>query len=129
MIKAYLNNLVATAEKNYLKNIFLELSGFRAEKVLDIGCYTGENTIQFARSVQAKEIYGIELDQRAREKAIKKGINVLLQNIDDKKWLLEDNSFDFIFSNQVIEHLYSVDNFLINIKRILRGGGVRFNFN
>ena len=124
MIKKYLSYLIKTAEQNYLKNIYSAVSAKRASSFLDIGCYTGENTLQIAELCEANKIYGIELNQEAIEVAEKKGIIIYKQDINEKSWNIEDNSVDFVYSNQVIEHLYSVDNFIINIKRILKKDGL-----
>jgi 2-polyprenyl-3-methyl-5-hydroxy-6-metoxy-1,4-benzoquinol methylase len=123
MIKKYLWHLIQTAEENYLKNIFKEISHLNLETFLDIGCYYGDNTIQAAKAIKAKRVYGIELNDEASKKAIEKGIEILKIDINQEDWSISDASIDFIYSNQVIEHLYSVDNFIINIKRILSDTG------
>lgn len=123
MIKTYLKHLVLNAEKNYLKNLYEGVRGISADKFLDIGCYYGENTVKIAGIVNAKKMSGIELNEKAIMVAKKRGISIVRQDVSQKKWKIKDNSFDFVYSNQVIEHLYSVDNFVDNIKRILKMGG------
>lgn len=123
MIKTYLKYLVLNAEKNYIKNLYEGVEGISANSILDIGCYFGEKTIKIARIIKAQKISGIELNKDAIKIAQKKGISIIQQDVDQKKWKIKDNSFDFICSNQVIEHLSSVDNFIENIKRILKKGG------
>lgn len=123
MIKKYLNHLLATAEENYLSNLYQSVVGLDVNKMLDIGCYEGNNTIFLAKSCGAVTIHGLELNKKAIKISEKKGIKVIRQDIGDEKWKIKDNSYDLVYSNQVIEHLYSVDNFLINVKRILRRDG------
>lgn len=121
----YLNHLVATAEKNYLNNLYREIKkeGLRVNSFLDIGCYTGDNTLNLAKACNAKTIYGLDVNRKAMQIASRKGIRVIYQDITKKKWNIEDDKFDFVYSNQVIEHLYSVDNYIKNIKRILKNKG------
>ena len=123
MLKRYLSHLVATAEQNYLNNLYDVVRSLSVKSMLDIGCYTGENSIKVAKLCKAEKIYGIELNEEAIEHAKQKGIVVFKQDINEALWRIEDNSIDFIYSNQVIEHLYSVDNFIMNIKRILKKDG------
>lgn len=124
MIKKYLKHLVKTAENNYLNNLYGSISGLRVERMLDIGCYTGENTVKIANLCQAKKIYGIELNEDAIKIAKEKGIEIYKQDISKKLWNVKKDSVDFVYSNQVIEHLNSVDNFITNIKRILKKNGL-----
>ena len=124
MIKKYLKYLIKTAEQNYLKNLYNSISTLKVNNMLDIGCYTGKNTMEIAMLCNAKKIYGIELNEDAIKIAEKNGINIYKQDINKEFWGIEDNSIDFIYSNQVIEHLCSVDNFINNIKRILKKDGL-----
>lgn len=123
MIKRYLKHLIETAEENYLNNLYDGIRGLNVESMLDIGCYTGENTTKIAEICKAKKVYGIELNEDAIKVAREKGVDVYKQDINEEHWNIEDNSIDFVYSNQVIEHLYSVDNFIENIKRILKKDG------
>lgn len=124
MIKKYLKYLVKTAEQNYLKNLYDSIGVLKVGNMLDIGCYYGDNTTEIAKLCRAKKIYGIELNEDAIKVAEKKGINVYKQDVNKEFWDIKDDSIDFIYSNQVIEHLYSVDNFINNIKRILKKDGL-----
>jgi|WetSurMetagenome_2_1015567.scaffolds.fasta_scaffold03870_6 SAM-dependent methyltransferase len=125
MIKAYLEKLVNTAEKNYFKNIVCELKKrqLKVENFVDIGCYTGENTLLIAKTCHSKNIFGIDLNSDALKQARKKRIKTIHQDISDSHWKIESNTFDFVYSNQTIEHLYSVDLFIKNIKRVLKKNG------
>ena len=127
MIKKYLKHLVATAENNYLSNLYQSVKNLKVKRMLDVGCYTGVGTIEIAKMCKAKVIWGIELDEKSIEVAKKKAINIVKQDVAKKVWdneSLKEDKFDFVFSNQVIEHLDSVDNFIVNIKRILKKDGL-----
>lgn len=125
MFNSYLKKLVNTAEKNYFKNIVDELKQrqFNIENFVDIGCNTGENTKIIAKTCHSKNIYGIDFNPYALKEAKKKNIKTIRQDISEPNWKIKSNSFDFVYCNQTIEHLYSVDIFIKNIKKILKKNG------
>jgi len=59
------------------------------------------------------------LGSQARER----GIEVLEADLSEPLTAYEDQSFDVIHSNQVIEHLRGTDNFMHEIRRLLRPSG------
>lgn len=91
-------------------------------KVLDCGCWTGEFTKQIAEEIGTKNVFGIEINKKAKKKAEEKGIKIVGSDLN-KKWDFEGDSVDVITANQVIEHLYDTDNFVKEIKRILKPNG------
>lgn len=92
-------------------------------KYLDLGCEDGKLTAQRANIIGTKNIYGVEILKNEIEKAKKLGIDV--KNADlNKKISFENNSFDIITATQVIEHLYDVDNFVSEVHKILKKGGI-----
>lgn len=127
MIKAYLKYLQTSQHDNYMSNIISclkkRIAAHGVQEILDIGCGYGANTIEVASAINAKKIYGIELGSEASQAAKEKGINILSCDLSSDVWDVDAESFDFIYSNQVIEHLYSVDKFIVNINRCLRTGG------
>ena len=123
MLKNYLSNLVATAEKNYIDRLINSVKSIGSKSFVDIGCFDGALTKKISTSIGADIVNGIEIEKNAIKKATEKGINIIKQDISLKKWDINSNSFDFVFSNQVIEHLYSVDNFILEIKRVLVNDG------
>lgn len=125
MIKKYLNHLLKTAEYNYLSNIEKHLISkkLKVNRFLDIGCYTGENTLMIAKSVKARHIYGMDFNREALRVAKKKGVKTVYQDISQPKWKKTRRKYDFIYSNQTIEHLYSVDEYIKNIRSLLKNGG------
>lgn len=93
------------------------------KKILDVGCWDGQNTLLWASSAKAEEIYGIEPVRSAAREARKKNIKVFETSADRSKWPIRDESIDCIVSNQVIEHLSNVDNYFKEANRVLNPGG------
>lgn len=91
-------------------------------KILDLGCDDGVWTIQLVEKIGSRQIFGLDLVEEQLVKASQKGI--LVQKGDlNKPLLYEDNLFDVVHTDQVIEHLFDVDTFISEIYRILKPGG------
>ena len=84
--------------------------------MLDLGCGSGDFTMEMATKVGAREICGIELLEKAAQKAESKTIKVYRADLN-RKFPVDDESFDFVCANQVIEHLYETDLFIKEIHR------------
>ncbi len=117
-----LKNFYGSANEDCIKSIIKLLEKNPNHKILDVGCWDGTNTLRFANKVETKNRFGIEIDKNAKKKAEEKKIK-LVGNDLNKKWNFKDNSIEVITANQVIEHLYDTDNFVREIKRILKPNG------
>ena len=89
---------------------------------LDCGCDEGSFTKQVADKIGTKKVYGIEIGKEAAAQARKKGITIKSNDLN-KKFPFSDSCLDVVTANQVIEHLYDTDNFIKEIKRVLKPGG------
>lgn len=90
--------------------------------VLDLGCGSGEFTREIATKVGTKKVCGIEFIEELAQLAEEKGIKVYRADLNNKL-PLEDEGFDFVCANQVIEHLYETDLFIKEIHRVLKPNG------
>lgn len=110
----------------YLENQkdFLALLPNRGSSILlDIGCNDGSFTAKIAEITKAKETYGIEADSNQATTALRRDIRVKICDLN-KPFPFEDNFFDIITANQVVEHLYDHDNFFGEMRRILKKDGI-----
>jgi SAM-dependent methyltransferase len=83
-------------------------------RTLDVGC--GHKPYQ--QFMASSEYVGLEIDTPAnREK--KKADSFY----DGKRFPFDDFSFDSVICNQVFEHVFNPDEFLDEIKRVLKPGG------
>ncbi len=91
-------------------------------RLLDIGCDDGEFTLGIARAIETGEVYGIEINPDRAKMALERGIKVYLGDANTP-FPFENNFFDVVTANQLIEHLYNTENFLKEIYRVLKKGG------
>ena len=84
-------------------------------RVLDIGSGIGEFLEYYPDSV------GIDMDTDCVSFCKAKGLNCL--HADVYKLPFDDNSFDGVLLNNVLEHLEKPDDAFSEIKRVLRNGG------
>ena len=108
---------VNTSNSKTFKNI-VKIFELDKKSVLDIGCSFGEFLTHFG-----KRSVGITIMKEEVNYGKKKGLNILYGNIESDDFVLNEN-FDVIFSNNLLEHLYSPHDFLCKIKKYLKPGGI-----
>jgi ubiquinone/menaquinone biosynthesis C-methylase UbiE len=89
--------------------------------MLDIGCCTGDWAIYWKNLGWV--CAGIDIDQEKIKIAQQRGLEAKHCDLNHDPIPFEDNSFDFIFAGEVIEHLVDTDAFLQEIHRCLRPHG------
>ncbi len=103
--------------KAYIKNL-------KEAKVLDIGCAYGIMLQKFPKHF---EKYGIDISQFAIEKAKQRLPDATLKVTGaEEKFPFQDNFFDIIICNDVIEHIEKPDLLLKNIHQVLKPGGILY---
>lgn len=89
-------------------------------RLLDIGCSNG--AYLFRKKEEGWETYGVEISEYAAKKAKENGLNVFCGELKEAKF--QNNFFDVITMNQVIEHVYEPAQTMAEINRILKPKGI-----
>ncbi len=103
------------------KNYFSESpQNIKGNKLLDIGSGKGNHLVGFTRL--GLECFGID----KRDECVSALDNFTIKecNIETDPFPYDNDSFDFIFSKSVLEHVANADNFLSESFRVLKSGGI-----
>jgi 2-polyprenyl-3-methyl-5-hydroxy-6-metoxy-1,4-benzoquinol methylase len=79
--------------------------------------------MELARFCAAQQVFGAEMVPESGRLARSKGVHATISNLNDA-FPFEEDSFDLVHGNQVIEHVKDVDHFVAETIRILKPGGV-----
>ncbi|OGW00612.1 MAG: methylase [Nitrospinae bacterium RIFCSPLOWO2_01_FULL_39_10] len=91
------------------------LSSFIYGKTLDIGC----GGKPYKNLCNSSEYIGLEIDSPENRK--NKDADYFY---DGKKIPFQDGEFDSIITNQVLEHVFNPDVFILEVNRVLKDGGI-----
>ena len=97
------------------------------DALLDVGCGPGTITADFARLVAPGVVTGIDISEEVVELARhgNEAVPNLRFVVDDVYDLsFEDASFDVVHAHQVLQHLSSPVDALIEMRRVVRDGGL-----
>jgi len=105
------------------------LAGLHFRSILEIGCGTGKNTsflVQIGQTVNAVD-FSEGMIERARSKV--QAVNVRFSKMDiTQKWIFDDQSFDLVVCNLVLEHIQDLSFVFAEAARTLQPDG-RFFIN
>src|ERR1700722_19081089 len=92
----------------------------KPDSLLDVGCGDGDRLFHYFKA-PPREFYGVEGAPDLQAKAVARGIKVASYDLNGR-WPYEDNKFDVVFSNQVIEHVHNCRLFATEAFRVLKPG-------
>lgn len=101
-------------ENLYFNRWFKDIAG----PILDIGCATGN-----FMATHPEMIEGAEIDQDSLKICQQRGLKVKQLDANKEMPTLPGDYYNGVYAKQIIEHLDSPLNFLIEIRRILKPGG------
>ena len=100
---------------NILKGIKKLSSDFNGGRLLDFGCGSKPYKSYF----KVDEYIGLDTDNSGHSHK-NENIDILY---DGKKIPFDDNSFDYIFSSEVLEHVFTIDEIMHELNRVLKNNG------
>ena len=115
-------------QKFYFDNLFKSIDSYVTKKtsgkVLDVGCAYGFMLEKFPDSFDK---FGVDVSEYAIRVAKKRlpSIAFTVSNIEDELPFQEE-TFDIVICNDVLEHLENPAVALKNIKRVLKKGGILY---
>lgn len=97
-----------------------------AKRVLDLGCGTGRYIEELKKA--GLEAEGCDMSEKALQITQKAFPKIVLKRCDMTELEYEDNSFDAVLCNQVIQHglLKEVKKAIAEIKRVLKKDGILY---
>ncbi len=118
-----------TGQENLVDYCFSKLPEVSGKRILDIGCGNGIQTIYMKKKFAPKYILGIDLNPEnidiGLEEKKKQNLSDIDFLLDDAHKLekIEDNSFDAVINIESAFHYPHKDQFIEQIKRVLKPGG------
>jgi methionine biosynthesis protein MetW len=94
-------------------------------RVLDLGCGDG-SLLRYLQGSRGCRGYGVELDDAKVAACVKKGVNVIQQNLEHGLALFGDDSFDTVLQLETLQAMVHVEDILREIARVGREAIVSF---
>jgi len=97
-------------------------------RILDVGCGTGASVIEMKKlwgkrvEVVGVDVIAMQIDV-ARKRVKEYGVWAEFQHYDGKRLPFEDESFDVVYTSDVLGHVRDVPAWLDELYRVLRPGG------
>jgi methionine biosynthesis protein MetW len=126
MIKKYFDlNYGREIVFNWIENyIRYHEKNKREIKILDIGCGWGQDLTPLLEISKNVELYGIEINDEKIAACQQKNITIYKTNCEKEKIPVNDNFFDIIIINQVLEHTKEIFFICSEISRVLKKQGI-----
>jgi ubiquinone/menaquinone biosynthesis C-methylase UbiE len=101
--------------------------GFPSGRGLDLGCGDGHLMGTILSFTGPRDLVGLDLDEQETAIARDRDIYTRVVTAPADHMPLQDSSFEYVFSNSVLEHIPNIAGVLGEVARVLRPGG-RFLF-
>jgi SAM-dependent methyltransferase len=119
----YLYRVFRATEEENRRAILAALEPRSGARLLDLGTHRGDFTLKVAERLGAGSVAGIELIEEHAAVARGRAIDVRHADLDEGL-PFQDEAFDVVHANQVIEHVRRTDTFLREVRRVLAPGGL-----
>ena len=114
-------NLTRDLDQQVMKET---LENLRFDSILETGCGTGKNTsflVDVGTNVHALD-FSQGMIEKAREKVKAENVRFSVADLT-QKWPCEDQAYDLIVCNLVLEHIEDLSFIFSEASRVLAGGG------
>lgn len=92
--------------------------------IVDFGCGNGEILREIKKINSNSMLIGLDVSEEALRQAREKNSDADFFKIEDgDSFPIKNSSADFVFSSEVMEHVYDTQNAFEEISRILKSGG------
>src|SRR5258707_1369665 len=117
-------NLTRDLDQQIMRDTF---SGQRFQSILELGCGTGKNTVFLAEI--GVNVHALDFSQGMIEKAKEKiqvdNVRFEMQDLT-KRWHCDDQAYDLITCNLVLEHIENLSHIFYEAARALQSNGKFF---
>jgi len=115
-------NLTRDLDSKVTRNL---LAHRQFDAILELGCGTGKNTVFFAKI--GKHVHAFDLSpgmiQKAKEKVKMDHVHFEAADLT-KHWPCEDQAFDLVSCNLVLEHIEDLSHIFTEAARVLQSKGM-----
>jgi ubiquinone/menaquinone biosynthesis C-methylase UbiE len=113
---SYFDNMLRMFDEN--------LRTYIPNNILDVGCGIGDKTIRMANhfNIDIRNAYGVDYDDQ-HVIASKKRFNAEKIDLEADDLPYDDNMFDLVICNQVLEHLKNYRKVIDDLIRVTKKGG------
>ena len=94
-------------------------------RVLDLGCGDGA-LLAYLRDEQQVHGAGVEIDDNLVIACVRRGVNVIQQNLEEGLALFDDKQFDTVVLSQTLQSMHHTEHILREMIRVARHGVVSF---
>ena len=114
--ESHIENILYLFDKN--------ISTYNPDSLLDVGCGSGERTIRIANNfnIDMHNTYGVDCNNQ-HVIACRKIFNAKVIDLESDNLAYQDNNFDLVICNQVLEHLKNYKKVIDDIIRVTREKG------
>jgi len=128
-IKERINNEIISSQRWYFIRNIENLYGDKKESLfLDYGCGGGQ-TVVYLTLMGFKNVYGIDIAPQDLNNKLLKLLGVREDHClqyDGTMMTFEENKFDFVFSEQVLEHVHEIEAYYKEANRVMKSGAMAF---
>jgi len=94
-------------------------------RVLDLGCGDGD-LLDYLHVVKRTKGVGVEINDERVIACVKRGVNVIQQNLDEGLAMFGDQQFDTVVLSQTLQAVHQTEHVLLEMVRVARTGVVSF---